>query len=58
MTQERYKVQHESLDESGRVTDFQRIVRVMRKLETHPDTRMGRNARMGSEPPMSWLSQL
>jgi hypothetical protein len=58
MTQARYRCEHESLDESGRVTDFQRIVRVVRKLETGPDTRMGSNARMGSEPPMSWLSQL
>jgi hypothetical protein len=36
--------------ESGRVTDLHRIVRVVRKLETSPDARMGSNTRMGSEP--------
>jgi hypothetical protein len=49
---------HEFYGELGRVTEFERIVRVMRKLETGLDTRMGRNARMGSKPSMSWLSQL
>jgi len=34
-----------------KVTDFQRNVRVMRKLENGPDARMGRNSRVGSEPP-------
>ena len=49
---------HESLDELGRMTDFQRIVRVVRKLKTGPHVRMGRNAIMGSESPTRWLSQL
>jgi hypothetical protein len=46
MVQERYRCEHESLDESGRVTDFHRIVRVVRKLETRLDARMGSNARI------------
>jgi hypothetical protein len=50
--------QRESPDELGWVTDFQRIIRVARKLQTHPDARMERKSRMERKPPTRWLSQL